>query len=135
MFQDRKLDLLASVWKIFMWDLYCLRHHLLHNGSGQNRRWKLGQQTPYVGNHLAYFDNLLLFFKIGNWNFQHLFEKEFCETSQNFNSVSQWIEKMKTKFVWINWMSWHFARFHEILFLTGAESFRFRSWKTNKFYS
>ena len=29
-----------------------------------------------------------LFFKIESWNFQHLFEIEFCETSQNFNSFS-----------------------------------------------
>ena len=29
-----------------------------------------------------------LFFKIESWNFQHLFEKEFCETSQDFNSLS-----------------------------------------------
>ena len=29
-----------------------------------------------------------MFFKIERWNFQHLFEKEFRETSQNFNSFS-----------------------------------------------
>ena len=29
-----------------------------------------------------------MFFKIESWKFQHLFEKEFRETSQNFNSFS-----------------------------------------------
>ena len=29
-----------------------------------------------------------MFFKIERWNFQHLFEIKFCETSQNFNSFS-----------------------------------------------
>ena len=29
-----------------------------------------------------------MFFKIENWNFQHLFEIKFRETSQNFNSFS-----------------------------------------------
>ena len=29
-----------------------------------------------------------MFFKIESWNFQHLFEIEFRETSQNFNSIS-----------------------------------------------
>ena len=28
-----------------------------------------------------------LFFKIESWNFPHLFDKEFCETSQNLNSI------------------------------------------------
>ena len=35
-----------------------------------------------------------LFFKIGSWNFQHLFKNEFHETSQNFNSIWQPREKM-----------------------------------------
>ena len=34
-----------------------------------------------------------LFFKIGNWNFQHLFKNECCETTQNFNLISQPREK------------------------------------------
>ena len=29
-----------------------------------------------------------MFYQIKSWNFQHLFEKEFRETSQNFNSFS-----------------------------------------------
>ena len=33
-------------------------------------------------------NNTFLFFKIESQNFQHLFEIEFCETSQNFNSFS-----------------------------------------------
>ena len=52
-----------------------------------------------------------MFFKIENWNFQNLFVKEFCETSQNFNSIRQPIEKMKITIVWISCMSWNFVRF------------------------
>ena len=76
-----------------------------------------------------------LFIKIENWNFQHLFEIEFRETSQNFNSIRQLIENMKITIVWMSWMSWNFVRFHKILFQTDAESFSFLSWKTKKFYS
>ena len=50
-----------------------------------------------------------MFFKIESWNFQHLFEKAFGETSQNFNSIRQLIEKFEIKIVWISWMSWNFA--------------------------
>ena len=34
-----------------------------------------------------------MFFKIESWNFQHLFEIEFRETLQNFNSIRQPIKK------------------------------------------
>ena len=114
--------------------------------ENQNRRWKLGQQSANCWNYLGLFrdydfDHILfkiktfLFYKIENWNFQHLFEKEFRETSQNFNSIRQPIEKMKITIVWISWMSWNFVRFHKIFFQTDAESFSFLSWKTKKFYS
>ena len=36
-----------------------------------------------------------LLFKIESWSFQNLFEKGFRETSQNFTSIRQLIEKMK----------------------------------------
>ena len=70
-----------------------------------------------------------LFYKIESWNFQHLLEKEFCKTSQNFNSIRQPIEEMKITIVWMRWISWIFVRFHEIQFQTDAESFSFLSWK------
>ena len=61
----------------------------------QNLHWKLGQLMPSFGSILAvrlkklFFRNkTFLFFKIESWNFQKLFEKEFCETSQSFNSFS-----------------------------------------------
>ena len=64
-------------------------------GSTQNLHWKLKQLTPSFGSTLAvrlkihFFKNkTFLFFKIESWNFQNLFEIEFCETSQNFNSFS-----------------------------------------------
>ena len=74
-----------------------------------------------------------LFFKIGSWNFQHLFKNEFRETSQNFNSIRQPREKMLITIVWMSWMSWNFVRFHKIYFQTDAESFSFLSWKTKSF--
>ena len=33
------------------------------------------------------------------------------------------------------WMSWNFARFHEIFYQRDAENFTFLSWQTKKFYS
>ena len=57
------------------------------------------------------------------------------ESSQNFNSIRQQIEKIEIKIVWMSWMSWNFVRFHEILFQTDAENFSFLSWKIKKFYS
>ena len=43
-----------------------------------------------------------MFFKIEKWNFQHLFETECRETSQNFNSIRQPMEKMKITNVWMS---------------------------------
>ena len=96
----------------------------------------LGLLRDYSLNYIYFFKNkTFLFFKIECWSFQHLFGKEFCETSQNFNSIRQWIQNMEIEIVWMSWMSWMFVRFHEILFQTDAESFSFLSWKTKKFYS
>ena len=63
-----------------------------------------------------------LLFKIESWNFLHLFEKEVHETSKNFNSIKQQIEKMK---ITIFWMSWNFVRFYEFSFKADAETFSF----------
>ena len=82
----------------------------------QNLHWKLGQQTPSTGSwriwrlrpKFYFFRNkTFLFFKIESWNFQQLFEKEFRETSQNFNSIRQPIEKIKINIFWMSWMSWN----------------------------
>ena len=80
----------------------------------QNRRWKLGQQNAICWNYLRLFrdyglDHIFLGIKL------HLFEKEFHETSQNFNSIRQPIEKLEIKIV-LSWMSWNFERFHELIF-------------------
>ena len=48
---------------------------------------------------------------IESWNFQHVFEKEFRKTSQNFNSVTQQIDKIEIKIVCMNWISWNFLSF------------------------
>ena len=43
----------------------------------------------YLETTANFFRNkTFLFFKIESWNFQHLFENKFHETSQNFNSFS-----------------------------------------------
>ena len=57
-----------------------------------------------------------MFFKIEGWNFKHLYEKEFWETSQNFNSSRQLIETLATQIVWICWISWNFVRFKKFFF-------------------
>ena len=75
-----------------------------------------------------------MFFKIESWNFQHLFEIEFRETSKNFNSFSTF-RQLFCFFLSVVWLSWNFVRFLEILFQTDDESFSFLSWKTKKFYS
>ena len=106
----------------------------------QNLYWKLGQQSAICWNSLSLLETMssnktFLFFKIESWNFHHLFEKEFCEISQNFNSFSSFKQFSFPFFLSVVWLSWNFVRFHEILFHTIAESFSFLSWKTKKFYS
>ena len=98
----------------------------------------VGREKNYSG-HMAYIiflrNKTFLFFKIESWKFQQLFEKEFRETWQNFNSIRQLTERMKITIVWMDWMRWNFVRFHEIQFQTDAKSFSFLSGKTKKFYS
>ena len=90
----------------------------------------LGLFRDYGLNYIFFSNKTFLFFKIESWNFQHLFEKEFHETSQNFNSIRQRIQNMEVEIVW---MSWNFVRFHEILFQTDAENFSFLYWKQKSF--
>ena len=66
----------------------------------------LGLFRDYGLDHFFFRNKTFLFFKIESWNFKHLFEKEFRETSQNFNSIRQPIEKLEIKFYWMSWMSW-----------------------------
>ena len=89
----------------------------------------------YGLNYIFFRNITFLFFKIESWNFQHLFEKGFRETSQNFNAFSSFRQFLFSYFVSVVWLSWDFVRFHKILFQTDAESFSFLSWKTKKFYS
>ena len=58
-----------------------------------------------------FLNKTVLFFQIESWNFQHLFEKEFFKSSQNFNLISQPIEKMEIKNFWIRWILWGFTKF------------------------
>ena len=82
--------------------------------------------------------NFFLFFKIASWKFQHLFEKEFREASQSFNSFTVFRQFLFSIFLSVVWLSWNFVRFHEILFhscffKSDDENFSFLSWKTKKF--
>ena len=95
----------------------------------------LGLFRDYSLNNIFFRNKTVLVFKIESCNFQHLFEKEFRETSQNFNSFSSFRQFLFSFFLSVVWLSWNFVRFHEILFQTDAESFSFLSWKTKKFYS
>ena len=83
----------------------------------------------------CFFRNKTFFFKIEGWNFQHLFENAFRETSQSFNSIRESMEKIKRAIVRMSWMSWNLVRLHEIQFQIDTKSFSFLSWKTKKFYS
>jgi hypothetical protein len=124
-------------------ELICFRMRNFSACFSQNLYWKLGRLTPSFGSTLAvllkrYFfsrNKTFLFFKIESWNFQYLFEIEFRETSQNFNSFCSFRQLLFSFFLWVVWLSWNFERFHEILFQTDSESFSLLSWKTKTFYS
>ena len=66
-----------------------------------------------LGLEITIFRNKM-FFKINSWNFQHLFDLEFYETSQNFSSFREPIEKIKIKVVCeLKWAQilWGFTKF------------------------
>ena len=65
--------------------------------------------------NILFRNKTFLFFKIESWNFQHLFENEFRETSQSFNSFRQ---LLCTFFLLVVWLSWNFVRFHKFKFQT-----------------
>ena len=108
----------------------------------QNLPGKFGQQSAICWDSLGllrdydlndvFCNKTFLFFKIESWNFQHLFKKEFCETSQNVNSFSSFRQFLFPCFLSVVWLSWNFARFHQIQFQIEPESFSFLSWKTKK---
>ena len=81
-------------------DLSTFRVDASKAGEYQNLLGKLGQQSAICWNSLGLFrdyglnynffrNKTFLFLKIENWNFQHLFENEFCDTSQNITSFRQ----------------------------------------------
>ena len=70
-----------------------------------------------------------LLVKIESWNFQHLFDLGFRETSQNFCLFRQHSEDIFFYFFLVG-ISRNFVRFHEILNQTDAENFSFLSWQT-----
>ena len=78
--------------------------------------------------------NLFCFFKIESWNFQHLFEIEFRETSQNFNSYGSFRQLLFSFFIGCL-IELKFCKVSRFFFQSDAKSFSFLSWKTEKFYS
>ena len=71
----------------------------------QNLHWKLGRLMPSFGFILAVrlksnCFKPFYFFKIESWIFQHLFEIEFFETSQNFNSFRSFKQLLFSFFSW-----------------------------------
>ena len=82
--------------------------------------------------NILFTNKTFLFFKIESWNFQDLFEIEFRETSQNFNSFSSFRQLLFSIFLLVVWLSWNVVSFLKSLFQTDAESFSFLSWKTKK---
>ena len=59
-------------------------------GTANSICWRsLGLFRDYDLNHIFFRNKTVLFFKIESWNLQHLFKREFCETSQNFSSFEQ----------------------------------------------
>ena len=86
-------------------------------GASQNRRWKLGQWIKLVALILkpvhSWLSSYIFFlgiklFCFSRWNaeiFSICLKKEFHETSQNFNSIKQAIEKIKITIVWMCWNS------------------------------
>ena len=88
----------------------------------QNLHWKLGQLAPSFGSILAYlfrdYGLKNIFFRNKTFLFfqevkKHLFEIEFRETSQNFNSFRQLLFSF---YLLVIWLSWNCVRFREILF-------------------
>ena len=94
----------------------------------QNLHWKLGQQSAICCNSLCLFrDNGLnciffrnktfLFFKIVNWIFQHLFDKNFVKPHK-ISTHSAHLDKFYFHFLFpfflsVVWLSWNFVRFHD----------------------
>ena len=75
----------------------------------------------------SYFLKMKLFFvKTENWKFQHLFDIEFCETSQKFQMSSE---------CWLNGQKICEVSQHPKSTRRDDENFNFLSWQVNKFYS
>ena len=100
------------IWKPLNFQFFLIRN-LAVAGSlvetkYQNLHWKLGLLTPSFGSTLknVFLRNKTFFVFQDS---KHLFEIEFHETSQNFNSIRQQIEKLKITIVWMKFceVSWN----------------------------
>ena len=68
------------------------------------------------GQKIFFLRITFFFFKMKSWNFQHLFENEFRETSLSFSSLRAFRQLLYAFFLLVVWLSWNFVRFHEIHF-------------------
>ena len=90
----------------------------------------LGIFRDYGLKNILFRNKTFSFFKVESWNFQHLFEIEFPETSQNFNSFSLFRQLLFSFFLY------RLSDWVEIWGLTISNrcwKFSFLSRKTNKF--
>ena len=86
----------------------------------QNLNWKFGQQTQSV--RTLFLGKKVFCFSRSKAEIFSIFLKRNCETSLNFNSIRQQIEKMKIEILWMSRISWNFVRFF-------AKFFSSRCWK------
>ena len=76
----------------------------------------LGIFKDYNLKNISFSKKTFLFFKIESSNFQHLFEIEFHETSQNFNSFSSFNQLLFSFVLLVVWLSSNFVSFHKCFF-------------------
>ena len=100
------------VMKFSQLHVYCNYYAELweYHSTNQNCCWKFGQLIKLMVlklkpvhswlSSIFFMVKTFLFFKIESWNFEHLLEKMFRETSQKFNSIGQPIENMEIKIVY-----------------------------------
>ena len=71
----------------------------------------LGILRDYGLKNIFFRNKSFLFLKLEGWNFQHLFERKFCETSQNFNSFSAFRQLLFSFLLSAVWLCSNFLRF------------------------
>ena len=92
--------------------MYLISKPSLKIGTANAICWNsLGLFRDCSLNYIFLGKKTFLFFKIESWNFPHLFEKEFRETSQNFNSFSLFRQLLFSFFISVE-ILWGFTKFY-----------------------